>query len=221
MEIWVPKGTSQSPQAGQFNSYSIPNSCIGNDLPLSQSPQAGQFNSYGSDNYYSSKTLEESQSPQAGQFNSYKDWAVRLWPAIEESQSPQAGQFNSYEKEIPEQKFSRVSQSPQAGQFNSYIDRFYITSNFNSNVSIPSSGSIQFLRLKLMERPAIPLSVSIPSSGSIQFLQSRSQYHSLLWRPESQSPQAGQFNSYLALERATEKITGLNPLKRVNSILTG
>ena len=38
----------------------------------------------------------------------------------------------------------------------------------------------------------------------------------------SQSPQTGQFNSYqvktqLALERATES---LNPLKRVNSILT-
>jgi len=36
---------SQSPQAGQFNSYSHKKNCILN-LKKSQSPQAGQFNSY-------------------------------------------------------------------------------------------------------------------------------------------------------------------------------
>ena len=37
----------------------------------------------------------------------------------------------------------------------------------------------------------------------------------------SQSPQTGQFNSYLSQERRVEAISfRLNPLKRVNSILT-
>jgi len=38
---------------------------------LSQSPQAGQFNSYQQLVYNVIKVLEKSQSPQAGQFNSY------------------------------------------------------------------------------------------------------------------------------------------------------
>ena len=38
----------------------------------------------------------------------------------------------------------------------------------------------------------------------------------------SQSPQTGQFNSYLgnSLEKEKEEVKSLNPLKRVNSILT-
>ena len=63
--------------------------------------------------------------------------------------------------------------------------------------------------------------VSIPSSGSIQFL--------LNWakspvegRHRSQSPQAGQFNSYYLNDGRKFEPSGqsLNPLKRVNSILT-
>jgi len=64
------------------------------------------------------------------------------------------------------------SQSPQAGQFNSYKSRGISLSRGYSIVSIPSSGSIQFLpdleTLEKQEKPEI----------------------------ESQSPQAGQFNSY-------------------------
>jgi len=63
--------------------------------------------------------------------------------------------------------------------------------------------------------------VSIPSNGSIQFLFE-------LWVPEeqepemvSQSPQTGQFNSYRVLSTSLSfNDMCLNPLKRVNSILT-
>ena len=65
--------------------------------------------------------------------------------------------------------------------------------------------------------------VSIPSNGSIQFLhwcefpKEKDENH------RSQSPQTGQFNSYR--ENLTDSdyavLNSLNPLKRVNSILTG
>jgi len=61
----------------------------------SQSPQAGQFNSYLSAKRTSS-ALSRSQSPQAGQFNSYIISVVSAYGTTEWSQSPQAGQFNSY-----------------------------------------------------------------------------------------------------------------------------
>jgi len=66
---------------------------------VSQSPQAGQFNSYFVD-YDQDRTYINgmlSQSPQAGQFNSYIAEKERgVYPDTEMSQSPQAGQFNSY-----------------------------------------------------------------------------------------------------------------------------
>jgi len=37
---------SQSPQAGQFNSYDEQDEYEGGHCPQSQSPQTGQFNSY-------------------------------------------------------------------------------------------------------------------------------------------------------------------------------
>ena len=62
---------------------------------LSQSPQAGQFNSYvGCLRLLS--FLIKSQSPQAGQFNSYYLEMGQRWGFLLQSQSPQAGQFNSY-----------------------------------------------------------------------------------------------------------------------------
>jgi len=86
--------------------------------------------------------------------------------------------------------------------------------------------------------------VSIPSSGSIQFLLKSSKQY--IRRRKSQSPQAGQFNSYkvssfimflnqdvsipssgsiqfLPYRKREKRVhyPGLNPLKRVNSILTG
>jgi len=62
------------------------------------------------------------------------------------------------------------SQSPQTGQFNSYANYYALLELVARLVSIPSNGSIQFLR---------ELDLSDKSS--------------LL---ESQSPQTGQFNSY-------------------------
>ena len=64
--------------------------------------------------------------------------------------------------------------------------------------------------------------VSIPSSGSIQFLREAMSDFEKELEIKSQSPQAGQFNSYSVLEKRMENwfISSLNPLKRVNSILT-
>jgi len=101
------------------------------------------------------------------------------------------------------------SQSPQAGQFNSYLTELR-RSQVRSQVSIPSSGSIQFLQTAT-ELVALAESVSIPSSGSIQFLRYCSVgfgVHGL----ESQSPQAGQFNSYVELSLLPE----LTELRKVS-----
>jgi len=67
----------------------------------------------------------------------------------------------------------QMSQSPQAGQFNSYPLFGSAGDLANVIVSIPSSGSIQFLRFP-----------------NIDFRFTCNAY-------QSQSPQAGQFNSYL------------------------
>jgi len=64
-------------------------------------------------------------------------------------------------------------------------------------VSIPSSGSIQFLHRGRRRVYGFQNKVSIPSSGSIQFLQ------------------------LIASAKERAQVQSLNPLKRVNSILTG
>ncbi len=167
-----------------------------------------------------------------------------------ESQSPQAGQFNSYVSNITEllqrQKclnpLKRVnsiltigndsrryrlrlwSQSPQAGQFNSY--RFGSASLLEGlvRVSIPSSGSIQFLHKNIIEKIANTIyKVSIPSSGSIQFLHEQSRTTNNIHLLQVSIPSSGsiQFlrmgNFHCSPKKATRS---LNPLKRVNSILT-
>ena len=91
------------------------------------------------------------------------------------SQSPQTGQFNSYANPIFSlSKTMKMSQSPQTGQFNSYKE------------------------VKMKE--AWIEKVSIPSNGSIQFLRSDSVAVAVGYA-KSQSPQTGQFNSYKELER--------------------
>ena len=91
-------------------------------------------------------------------------------------------------------------------------------------VSIPSSGSIQFLQKNSALNPRdLDMCVSIPSSGSIQFLLRSIMAFLTFASIMSQSPQAGQFNSYLIVLRYIGQMTSyqcLNPLKRVNSILT-
>ena len=90
-------------------------------------------------------------------------------------------------------------------------------------VSIPSNGSIQFLHNIAYEGwMAYHPWVSIPSNGSIQFLHKMLAFVKNYGFHLSQSPQTGQFNSYLHLGNGFLRLTSdcLNPLKRVNSILT-
>jgi len=91
-----------------------------------------------------------------------------------------------------------LSQSPQTGQFNSYRNERRDDCKRLENVSIPSNGSIQFLHSL---HPFVVYAVAILVS---------------------QSPQTGQFNSYGILIKRFQKLSyrSLNPLKRVNSILT-
>jgi len=86
------------------------------------------------------------------------------------------------------------SQSPQAGQFNSYWETF-IARPRRRHVSIPSSGSIQFL---LIQEKLKVLSISR--------LNPLKRVNSILTEASSKS--------------ASSDVYGLNPLKRVNSILT-
>ena len=93
------------------------------------------------------------------------------------------------------QKSKAMSQSPQTGQFNSYFNEVRDVCWQVNRVSIPSNGSIQFLPRNGCER-----------LGN--------------WKKKSQSPQTGQFNSYRIEFLLEEDMDSLNPLKRVNSILT-
>jgi len=101
------------------------------------------------------------------------------------------------------------------------LDRAFYRKYKNIKVSIPSNGSIQFLPINQYGIYGQWICVSIPSNGSIQFLP---KYHKSHYRAiiKSQSPQTGQFNSYdeeLKWEQHDPREC-LNPLKRVNSILT-
>ncbi len=115
------------------------------------------------------------------------------------------------------------SQSPQAGQFNSYWVCFRLSRRTFLRVSIPSSGSIQFLPtdIETAEEPIEPI-VSIPSSGSIQFLLLSLRIHPLA-SGEVSIPSSGSIQ-FLHITRVScvfgDFNFGLNPLKRVNSILT-
>jgi len=92
---------------------------------------------------------------------------------------------------------SGASQSPQTGQFNSYPDLSDNEKVKWGKVSIPSNGSIQFLQSATVACLVGGQKVSIPSNGSIQFL-----------------PYKKLINLFY------EAHFSLNPLKRVNSILT-
>jgi len=115
---------SQSPQTGQFNSYSndMFNLNSGKILCLNPLKRVNSILTHNSlDRAFYRKY--KSQSPQTGQFNSYTLFQEPGSDAGIGSQSPQTGQFNSYlcEPEIQDDKIIE-SQSPQTGQFNSYND---------------------------------------------------------------------------------------------------
>ncbi len=87
------------------------------------------------------------------------------------------------------------SQSPQTGQFNSYIQKL--------------SPSLQFHLFQSQS----------PQTGQFN---SYGKFFLDLICPMSQSPQTGQFNSYASIATIGSMwiVGSLNPLKRVNSILT-
>ncbi len=114
-----------------------------------------------------------------------------------------------------------VSQSPQTGQFNSYLSVLPELTNLRkSQVSIPSNGSIQFLHDANSYICSHNWQVSIPSNGSIQFLLNII-YKPLNFNFEGLNP-LKRVNSILTISfyLRINIISGLNPLKRVNSILT-
>jgi len=139
-----------------------------------------------------------SQSPQAGQFNSYLEMLfVGVRSQLLLVSIPSSGSIQFLLKQVEICLFHKKgSQSPQAGQFNSYREKLINRIVYEFNVSIPSSGSIQFLRFRYKKSKEQYDYVSIPSSGSIQFLLNHQYFRS------------GNMNYRL------------NPLKRVNSILT-
>jgi len=117
-----------------------------------------------------------------------------------ESQSPQTGQFNSYRDGL--KAFANYrnfeSQSPQTGQFNSYRDGLKAFANYrNFESQSPQTGQFNSYRYYALLSISRVSRVSIPSNGSIQFLHD-------------------QWEKYLGYEVRDS----LNPLKRVNSILT-
>ena len=93
----------------------------------------------------------------------------------------------------------------------------------DGKVSIPSNGSIQFLHWsKRAGFRQFALMVSIPSNGSIQFLHKDVYLEKEYYGISCLNP-LKRVNSILTLNLSIEKIfhfLGLNPLKRVNSILT-
>jgi len=88
-----------------------------------------------------------SQSPQAGQFNSYAESLKIDTADAKESLNP-LKRVNSILTQLTLERATEKiveSQSPQAGQFNSYTQARTSKSASPNVVSIPSSGSIQFL----------------------------------------------------------------------------
>ena len=114
------------------------------------------------------------------------------------------------------------SQSPQAGQFNSYIQMIYRLLVEDLVVSIPSSGSIQFLPASDYTFLNRNVCYCLNPLKRVNSILTRNTIQINIRNLKSQSPQAGQFNSYKEefYQLISEFIYGLNPLKRVNSILT-
>jgi len=240
---------SQSPQTGQFNSYEILGVLGIIWFPLSQSPQTGQFNSY-MENWFISNQMNIllSLNP-LKRVNSILTKMMSLRPIVydPESQSPQTGQFNSYTKirSKNESKRFQKSQSPQTGQFNSYTVKDHRGRNLGTYSLNPLKRVNSILTTAILvilplffksqspqtgqfnsyfgekEHKILLRTVSIPSNGSIQFLQKGQGWRPQPWLWRSQSPQTGQFNSYnFGVYYVRVIIISLNPLKRVNSILT-
>jgi len=177
------------------------------ELQQSQSPQTGQFNSY--KNYLSLCPFFRplrSQSPQTGQFNSYNK-SYDYYEMLSASQSPQTGQFNSYKNYLSLCPFFRPlrSQSPQTGQFNSYTDGIlcsYICSKDRLN-PLKRVNSI----LTNYYHLAFGRQKSLNPLKRVNSILTRNKSKLEQAKTTSQSPQTGQFNSYLILNRRRLMIT--------------
>ena len=140
---------SQSPQTGQFNSYEhimfiYIILCLISLNPLKR------VNSILTASCYLEfiEPWTMSQSPQTGQFNSYAVYSQTYsFLTILESQSPQTGQFNSYRDDTGEVSVPIESLNPLK-RVNSILTKSIvgILRKRLVQVSIPSNGSIQFLR---------------------------------------------------------------------------
>ncbi len=117
----ITRRMSQSPQTGQFNSYSLLDKAHAVRFELSQSPQTGQFNSYAilRPRIY----LQEMVSiPSNGsiQFLQVLSIAIAITIAIVSIPSNGSIQFLPEVDNMYSIFGEHMSQSPQTGQFNSY-----------------------------------------------------------------------------------------------------
>ena len=88
------------------------------------------------------------------------------------------------------------------------------------NVSIPSNGSIQFLPRFDIVTSNDSVYVSIPSNGSIQFLLAKDQMELKLLVSLNPLKRVNSILTTVITPDAFDRGSSLNPLKRVNSILT-
>jgi len=188
----------------------------------SQSPQTGQFNSY-SLTGQKAQLREDSLNP-LKRVNSIL--TVKLWPAIEEaldSLNPLKRVNSILTKTSSAHICGRHerSQSPQTGQFNSYYTRSGKECVF-VRVSIPSNGSIQFLRSRLNVGVFNSFACLNPLKRVNSILTNQTLKEFIMKPIESLNP-LKRVNSILTLkweQHDPREFNSLNPLKRVNSILT-
>ena len=126
---------------------------------------------------------------------------------LQQSQSPQTGQFNSYKNYLSLCPFFRPlrSQSPQTGQFNSYTDGIlcsYICSKDRLN-PLKRVNSI----LTNYYHLAFGRQKSLNPLKRVNSILTRNKSKLEQAKTTSQSPQTGQFNSYLILNRRRLMIT--------------
>ena len=137
------------------------------------------------------------------------------------SQSPQTGQFNSYENKMSAEKRVIESLNPLK-RVNSILTDIY---NFSLEIKYQGLNPLKrvnsILTMKNGKQWAILKSLN-PLKRVNSILTELVYIEPDEYPSKSQSPQTGQFNSYLVILPLffKQRKDCLNPLKRVNSILT-
>ena len=116
-----------------------------------------------------------------------------------------------------------LSQSPQTGQFNSYPEFGAMT---NGGIwfwsQSPQTGQFNsYPASNHKESRLPPPTVSIPSNGSIQFLHCCEVYGRFTNWSLNPLKRVNSILTKAKIEKTESGVYSLNPLKRVNSILTG